>query len=144
MHEGAPKTRQSRRTLEIDAETMRHVWPLIRAAGHGNYAFPAGTTKATPRLRQNMIEGAQTRAAKAGFSKRFGLHTFRHSHAAHMLALGLPIHELQWRFGHSSIQVTIDRYGRLTAQRRGTASRLCADGTRALSAAHPVAQLERA
>lgn len=133
VYEGPPKTKTSRRTIDVDAATMELVWPLVRAAGHGNYVFPAGTTQATTRLRQNMVEGAQSRASAAGFSKHFGLHTFRHSHAAHLLANGVPMHEVSWRLGHSSIQVTIDLYGHLTTQRMGAISKVFGESTQLLS-----------
>lgn len=71
---------------------------------------------------------AITRAEAAGFTKVPGVHALPHSHAAHMLGLGMPVHELSWRLGHSSVQVTIDRYGHLVPARMGATSKLFAQG----------------
>lgn len=81
------------------------------------------------------------KAIANGFTKRPGLHTFRHSHAAHMLANGVPIHELSWRLGHSSIQVTIDTYGHLVTSREGAASKIFAESMSHLRPLNQPAQL---
>lgn len=138
---GEPKTDRSYRTIDVDEGTMAAVWPLVRTAGHGRPVFPSGVAQATHRLSQNMMVPAVARAERAGFTKSPGLHAMRHSHAAHMLGLGMPIHELSWRLGHSSVQVTIDRYGHLVPARMGTASRLFAEGTPALEQAAPAAEI---
>ncbi|WP_150460371.1 tyrosine-type recombinase/integrase [Nesterenkonia ebinurensis] len=36
---GLPKSERSRRRIDVDEGTMSEVWPLIRAAGHGNKIF---------------------------------------------------------------------------------------------------------
>lgn len=139
---GEPKTNKSRRTVDIDDATMEHVWPLVRSAGHGNPVFPAGPVRLADRYWKISMKPAVARARAGGFTKNPGLHSLRHSHAAHMLSLGMPIHELSWRLGHSSIQVTIDQYGHLTTHRRGSASKLFAGGSTILEAPLPLKQLE--
>ena len=39
------------------------------------------------------------------------LHSFRHTYAKKVLEAGAPIMWLMKQLGHSSIQVTVDRYG---------------------------------
>lgn len=141
---GDPKTEKAHRTIDVDDETMGLVWPLIRQAGHGNPIFVSGKKQSTHRLYQNMWEPAIRRATLAGFTKRPNLYALRHSHAAHMLGLGVPIHELSWRMGHRSIQVTIDTYGHLVPSRMGTASKMFGEGTRMFATTPAPAQLERA
>lgn len=136
---GEPKTERSRRTVDVDDDTMAHVWPLVRSAGHGNPVFPAGPVRLSDRFWKIAWKPTITRAQAAGFTKNPGLHSLRHSHAAHMLSLGMPIHELSWRLGHSSIQVTIDRYGHLVPARAGTASRLFQESSGLLGAGAPAA-----
>lgn len=41
------------------------------------------------------------------------IHDLRHSHASWLLAAGIPIHVVQIRLGHESIQTTVDTYGHL-------------------------------
>lgn len=41
------------------------------------------------------------------------IHDLRHSHASWLLAHGVPIHVVQIRLGHESIQTTVDTYGHL-------------------------------
>lgn len=41
------------------------------------------------------------------------IHDLRHTHASWLLAAGIPIHVVQARLGHESIQTTVDRYGHL-------------------------------
>jgi len=41
------------------------------------------------------------------------IHDLRHTHASWLLAAGVPIHVVQARLGHESIQTTVDRYGHL-------------------------------
>lgn len=41
------------------------------------------------------------------------IHDLRHTHASWLLARGVPIHIVQIRLGHESIQTTVDTYGHL-------------------------------
>lgn len=140
---GDPKTEKAHRTIDVDDETMALIWPLIRAAGHGNPIFASGRKQSTHRLYQNMWEPAVRRAQDAGFAKRPNLYSLRHSHASHMLGLGVPIHELSWRMGHRSIQVTIDTYGHLVPSRMGVASKMFGEGTRIFANTAPARQLSQ-
>lgn len=41
------------------------------------------------------------------------IHDLRHTHASWLLAAGVPVHVVQARLGHKSIQTTVDTYGHL-------------------------------
>ncbi len=41
------------------------------------------------------------------------LHDLRHTHATLLLSAGVPLKAIQERLGHSSIVMTMDRYGHL-------------------------------
>lgn len=110
-----------------DGSPRRLIWGGRRLTGH--------------KVRQHFLYPMRRKATAGGFTKRPGLHTFRHSHAAHMLANGVPIHELSWRLGHSSIQVTIDTYGHLVTSRQGAASRIFAESMGYLHSPDQPAQL---
>ncbi len=49
----------------------------------------------------------------AGLNPGLRFHDLRHTCAALMIALNLPILTVKQRLGHSTIQVTMDRYGHL-------------------------------
>lgn len=49
-------------------------------------------------------------------SKHWGCHTFRHSFAYHYLKQGGQMYQLQAILGHSTIHLTVDLYGRITAE----------------------------
>lgn len=43
----------------------------------------------------------------AGIQKVGGIHGLRHAYATHLLAAGLPVHQLQHQLGHNNIQSTL-------------------------------------
>lgn len=123
-HVGEPKTKRARRRIDVDDDTMSWVWPLVRSAGHGKPVFPVDPIQEVTVLYRRMWLPAVKRAQKAGFSKRPNLHSLRHSHASHMLALGMPMHEVSRRLGHSSIAITDSVYSHMVPARQSAASRL--------------------
>ena len=70
--------------------------------GTGKKCFPAG---------------AVVRRARAGWRAKdlepIGLHECRHTYAAFMIAAGVNAKALSTYMGHSSITITLDRYGHL-------------------------------
>jgi len=73
------------------------------------------------RAREQMVEeliaagwtktNAQREAAK--LLEGISLHTFRHTHAAILIAQGVDIKTIQRRLGHERVQITLDLYGHL-------------------------------
>lgn len=50
------------------------------------------------------------------------IHDLRHTHASWLLAAGIPIHVVQDRLGHESIQTTVDTYSHLMPDARKAAA----------------------
>ena len=64
------------------------------------------------------------RNAPDGSLRPTGLHEFRHTFASLMIAAGVSAKSAQHLPGHSSIQITLDRYGHLMPGNEQEASRL--------------------
>ena len=111
---GEPKSSASRRVVSFSkttAELLRD-----RRASLEEWGLALQTQQVCTRgNRQMMMPDALSRGHKAisescGFSNlRF--HDLRHTHATLLLTSGTPIHVVQARLGHASIQTTVDTYG---------------------------------
>lgn len=146
---GATKTKRSRRTIDIDDETMRHVWPLVRSAGHGNQVFRAGRTDelVSHNLRKvwySMRDRAQR--AEPPFQKSPNLHSLRHSHASHLLLNGWKMEDVSRRLGHASLGVTDKVYSHVAPgyERRAGSAMAGSVPLATIDRPAPVAQLVRA
>lgn len=107
---GATKTRRSNRTVALPPE----IHDEIRAACAGK----AGTDLVftAPRGGQILHRTFWSRVwlpAVSHLEPRPRIHDLRHSHASTLLAAGVPIHVVQARLGHESIQTTVDTYTHL-------------------------------
>jgi integrase len=63
--------------------------------------------------------GLQPILRKAGIVPRYGLHSLRHAAASLWIESGMNAKRIQTLMGHSSIQLTFDRYGHLFANAEG-------------------------
>jgi integrase len=72
------------------------------------FSGPCGKTLAPDAL----IERARRAWKNAGL-KPIGLHECRHTYAAYMIAAGVNAKALSSYMGHSTITMTLDRYGHL-------------------------------
>ena len=111
---GEPKTRAGRRTISIPVFLIGQVDDQLaeRALpGPEGLVFPnsAGNPVAAPSFAYNVFTPARRRAGLTGV--RF--HDLRHTAVALAVAQGAHPKAIQARMGHSSIQVTLDRYGHL-------------------------------
>lgn len=112
---GPPKTKKSTRTISLPQHLVPRLQALADSRGSGEF----------------MWQGASGGAAKdAWFRKRVwgviveraGLepvprvHDLRHTHASMLLAANVPIHVVQQRLGHESIQTTVNVYGHLVPE----------------------------
>jgi integrase len=123
---GAPKSESGERVVPLPpilVNTLR-AWKLACPKGEFDLVFPTG--KGTPENHANVINRglvpAQIAAGvvdKVGNAKYTGLHALRHFYASWCInrradgGLELPLKVVQERMGHSSIQMTADRYGHL-------------------------------
>lgn len=128
---GLPKSDRSKRRIDVDDDTMTAVWPLIRGAGHGQQIFTCPKPGTSAALNKSMWKPAIRRAKAKGFTKSPTVHALRHSHASHLMALGMPVHEVSRRLGHASSAFTDKVYGHLVPARESAASKLLSgSGTR--------------
>ena len=111
---GEPKTRAARRTLAIPAflvGMLEAQFTERSLPGPDGLVFPnsAGKPVAAPSFTNNILTPARRKAGLVGV--RF--HDLRHTAVALAIAQGAHPKAIQARMGHSSIQVTLDRYGHL-------------------------------
>lgn len=132
---GAPKTRRSRRTVDIDAETVDVLkeWRrrqlederlplgpeyddqgLVFSRPDGSGVHPDVVTKRMRRL----VKGAGLPVITP--------HGLRHTHATLLLSAGVHPKVVQERLGHSSIAVTIDLYSHVMPGMQADAAEACA------------------
>jgi site-specific recombinase XerD len=99
---------------------LRAYWKIKRPAV---WLFP-GIKRQKP-LCARMAQNVYTQAvAKAGITRRGGIHTLRHCFATHLLEAGQDIRTIQMLMGHSSILTTV-RYLQVTSKTlQGTRSPL--------------------
>lgn len=107
-----PKSRAGRR----DVPLPKALWPYLRkhklATGRSGPALVFGRTAEKPFTPDVPQRRADTRWKDAKLA-RVGMHQCRHTYASLMIAAGVNAKTLQRYMGHSSINVTMDRYGHL-------------------------------
>jgi integrase len=82
------------------------------ATGRRDSELIFGATSSSPFSRQQLQRRGDT-AWKAAKLTRLTPHDCRHSYASLMIAAGVNAKSLSTYMGHSSIQITYDRYGHL-------------------------------
>jgi integrase len=113
LHFGPTKTHQARTvTLPLFLRTMlnRHLQGVPSDPGALVFTAPGGGPLRLTNFRRRVWVPA-LRAAK--LSERVRIHDLRHTCASLLIAQGEHSKAIQEHLGHSSIQVTIDRYGHL-------------------------------
>jgi integrase len=120
----APKSRAGRRRVPL-AQPLR-----VRLAAHRLGQGPAtelvfGSADGRP-FSQAVVNRARRAWREAGI-QGIGLHECRHTFAAFMVAAGVNAKALSTYMGHSSITVTLDRYGHLMPGNELQAGQLLAD-----------------
>jgi integrase len=107
-----PKSRSGRRRIPL-SETLR-AYLLAHRLGQGRggrgLAFGASEERA---FEPSALLGRARSSWNAAGLAPIALHECRHTYAAFMIAAGVNPKALQQYMGHSSITVTLDRYGHL-------------------------------
>ena len=122
--EGAvgPKSRPGRRTVPIPAVLRDYlVEHKLRSGRHVGLAF--GTSYAQPFTPSNVRKRGNAAWARAGVEP-IGLHECRHTFASLMIAAGVNAKALRAYMGHSSVTITLDRYGHLMPGNESEAAQL--------------------
>jgi integrase len=122
---GPPKTESSRRAVPLDTDVLMPAlkeWRLACPKGEADLVFPSSTGRIEHyKNMMNGIEPVMVAAHvvdKAGAPK-YALHAFRHFYASWCInpkdrgGRELPAKVVQQLLGHSSIVMTLDRYGHL-------------------------------
>lgn len=108
---GSPKTAASERTITLPKIV---IGTFTR---HLNTYPPSDSTVWTTERGGFLRRGTFGRIWRAAVAESVGtpcrIHDLRHTHAAWLVAEGEHPKSIQTRLGHSSIQVTMDRYGHL-------------------------------
>ena len=106
-----PKSRAGRRTVPIAAALREYlVEHKLRSGRHVGLAF--GTSYTQPFTPSNVRKRANAAWTRAGLAP-IGLHECRHTFASLMIAAGVNAKALSAYMGHSSVTITLDRYGHL-------------------------------
>jgi len=108
---GSPKSAASERTI-----TLPHVVVDVLARQFDDHPPIEGmvwTTEKGGFLRRGSFSRIWRKAVTESVRAPCRVHDLRHTHASWLIAAGERPKSIQTRLGHSSIQVTIDRYGHL-------------------------------
>lgn len=114
-----PKTRRSRRVIDLDPDTVT-LLKQHRARQRELLLMVGATATASDRVFTNEV-GEPLRPASVGQAFRrlvdgagvpvIRLHDLRHTHASHLLMAGVNVKVVSERLGHASVSFTLDTYG---------------------------------
>ena len=107
----APKSRAGERTVPMPAVLRRHLLEHLLAGGRRNELFFA-RADGRPFSNQATSQRAERRWRREGLEP-IRLHECRHTFASLMIAAGVNAKALATFMGHSSVTITLDRYGHL-------------------------------
>ncbi|MET1062186.1 MAG: site-specific integrase, partial [Aeromicrobium sp.] len=107
---GAPKTKKSNRKIVIPADLHAELRLLCEGRASTDLVFTGH--RGGEVLHRTFWSRYWVPAVKH-LAPRPRIHDLRHSHASWLLGRGIPIHVVQARLGHESIQTTVDTYSHL-------------------------------
>jgi integrase len=128
---GAPKSKAGRRTIPVPPMlvSVLRAWILRAPKSDKGLAFPTSTGGV--RLHGNTEKrqywpllvaagvseptGKRSKRGKELMRGRFGIHCLRHAAASAWINGGVDLKRIQSWLGHSTIELTMDRYGHLMA-----------------------------
>jgi integrase len=137
----APKTRRSRRVIDLDPATtsllqrhrarQRELFLRLGVTAHASDRV--FTNEIGDPIRPNSIGQAFTRLVKAAGVPSIRLHDLRHTHASHLLMAGINVKVVSERLGHASVSFTLDTYAHVMpgqqAEAAAAAAALLSTGT---------------
>lgn len=104
------KTKKSNRTVALPPELIEELERLCEGRKGAELVF---TASRGGQILHRTFWSRYWLPAVQHLEPRPRIHDLRHSHASWLLARGVPIHIVQARLGHESIQTTVDTYGHL-------------------------------
>ncbi len=127
---GDPKTAKSRRTLDLDAETVARLRAhrtaqleqrMLIGAGWTDHGLVFAMPDGSP-WNPDVITQRFALLVKASELPRIRLHDLRHTHASHLLAAGVNVKVVSERLGHSSVAFTLDVYAHVMPGQQAAAA----------------------
>ena len=109
-HVGATKTKNSNRTVVVGGAMLDDLAAACAGKSGSDLVFTAHRGGA---VLHRTFWSRYWLPAVAHLKPRPRIHDLRHSHASWLLGHGVPIHVVQLRLGHESIQTTVDTYSHL-------------------------------
>ncbi len=117
---GTPKSRRSRRVIDLDAMTVAVLRRqraqqleqrmFVGAGAPDDDSRVFGLADGRP-MRGDSVTSAFGRLVRRSGLPQIRLHDLRHTHATHLLAAGVNIKLASERLGHASVSFTLDTYG---------------------------------
>lgn len=128
----APKTKNSRRTITLDDETIQWLkkWKLQQQQSYLIFGF--NTLQPHQLILSNSNNSYHSlntpakrlkKIIKAYDLKPITIHGFRHSHISALLSAGVPVTAVQLRVGHASPEVTLSVYSHITQEQSREAAK---------------------
>jgi integrase len=109
----APKSRAGHRRVPVTATLRRELLNHRLRQGRGGQGFVFANDRGDKPFNPGTLKLHTDKAWAAAGVTPIGLHECRHSYAAYMIAAGINSKALSTYMGHSSITITLDRYGHL-------------------------------
>lgn len=108
------KTKGSKRTIALDKQTIQLINQQYEKYSaldgfEGNWYIFGGYRP----LSRTSIDRMKSKALSKTDLPPIRIHDLRHSHASYLIEKGVNIYKISKRLGHSSITITLDRYGHL-------------------------------
>lgn len=108
------KSQGSTRFVALDKETLRRINEQMdkysSMPGFSSDWFIFGGYEPMSRT---AIDYMKKKAIESTSLTPIRIHDFRHSHASYLIEKGVNVYKISKRLGHSSISITLDRYGHL-------------------------------
>lgn len=122
---GPPKSKMSRRTIEIGPDVIDALAPLMEARAGLDWLFTTTTGRVV--MHSNFYNRVWKSACiEAGLTPRPRIHDARHSHASWLIAQGARLEYVQERLGHEDYTTTRRVYAHLMPDMRAEGARFAA------------------
>ncbi len=113
-----PKTRRSRRVIDLDGDTTallsrhraRQREMFLRLGVTASASDRVFTNEIGDPIRPHSIGQAFGRLVTTAGVPKIRLHDLRHTHASHLLMAGINVKVVSERLGHASVSFTLDTY----------------------------------
>jgi len=113
------KTKNSERTVSLDSVTIGLLYQLKEEQEQDEYfSLDWFIFNGPKQISTSMIDVVKNKTIEQTGLPYIRVHDFRHSHASYLISNGANMYAVSRRLGHSSIQMTIDRYTHFIPQEK--------------------------